>query len=157
MRGPPAQQAGEAEQSRAGHAVNRGQEPGAEAAAHQRHEQRQAAERRERAGATPPSISAAPEAEVAASPTAAAEAAPKIAAQVAIVSGLEAVAASAVANARRGVATSSPVSPPSRTRKAAQSVRAPMHPSTSAPTTPSTTRSASISSRLAAPARPSEA
>ena len=46
-----------------------------------------------------------------------------MAAQVAIVSGFEAVAATAVANARRGVATSASDSPPSRTRKADQSVR----------------------------------
>ena len=61
--------------------------------------------------ATPLSISAAPLAELAASPTAAAEAAVKIAAQVAIVSGFDAVAATAVANARRGDATSSSASP----------------------------------------------
>jgi len=104
--------------------------------------------------ATPPSISAAALAEVAASPTAAADAAVKIAAQVAIVSGFEAVAATAVANARRGDATSSSDSPPSRTRNAAQSVRAPMTASTRAPATPNATRSASASSRLAAPASP---
>jgi len=107
--------------------------------------------------ATPPSISAAPLAEVAASPTAAAEAAVKIAAQVAIVSGFEAVAATAVANARRGDATSSSASPPRRTRNAAHRVRAPMTPSTSAPIRPKARRSASASSRLAAPARPSPA
>ena len=81
----------------------------------------------------------------------------KIAAQVAIVSGFEAVAATAVANARRGVATSSSASPPSRTLNAAQRVRAPIAPSTSAPQTPNATRRASASSRLAAPARPSAA
>jgi hypothetical protein len=75
--------------------------------------------------ATPPSISAAPLADVAASPIDAADAAVKIAAQVAIVSGLEAVAASAVANARRGEPTSSGSSAPMRTRKAAHSVRPP--------------------------------
>ena len=78
----------------------------------------------------------------------------KIAAQVAIVSGLEAVAATAVAKARRGEATSSSSSPPSRTRNAAQSVRAPMNPSTSAPVMPKATRSASASRRLAAPGEP---
>ena len=104
--------------------------------------------------ATPPSMSAAPLALVAASPTAATDAALKIAAQVAIVSGFEAVAATAVAKARRGDATSSSDSPPRRTRNAAQSVRAPITPSTSAPITPKARRRASASSRLAAPARP---
>ena len=104
--------------------------------------------------ATPPSMSAAPPADVAASPTAAAEAAVKIAAQVAIVSGFEAVAATAVMKARRGEATSSSASPPRRTRNAAHRVRAPITASTSAPIRPKATRRASASSRLAAPARP---
>ena len=107
--------------------------------------------------ATPLSISAAPLAELAASPTAAAEAAVKIAAQVAIVSGFDAVAATAVANARRGDATSSSDSPPRRTRNALHSVRAPITPSTSAPTNPKAICRAPASSRLAAPARPSPA
>jgi len=102
-------------------------------------------------------MSAAPPAELAASPTAAAEAAVKIAAHVAMVSGFDAVAATAVAKARRGEATSSSDSPPRRIRNAPQRVRAPITPSTSAPARPNATRRASASSRLAAPARPSPA
>ena len=88
---------------------------------------------------------------------AAADAAVKIAAQVAIVSGFDAVAATAVMNARRGEATSSSDSPPRRTRNALQRVRTPITPSTSAPIRPKATRRASASSRLAAPASPSPA
>ncbi len=55
----------------------------------------------------------------------AAPAAVKIAAHEAIVSGFDAVAPSAVANALRGELTSSSTSPPSRTRKALTSVRIP--------------------------------
>ena len=55
------------------------------------------------------------------------DAAVKIAAQEAIVIGFDAVAASAVRNARRGVETSSGTSPPSRMRNALQSVRAPRY------------------------------
>ena len=72
------------------------------------------------------------------------DAAEKIAAQDAIVSGFDAVATNAVAYARPGVATSSTASPPSRTRKALQSVRAAIRPSTIAPSRPSPIRSASI-------------
>ena len=53
------------------------------------------------------------------------EAAAKTAAHDAIVSGFDAVAPSATTNARLGVASSSPVSPPSRIRNADHSVRAP--------------------------------
>ena len=103
---------------------------------------------------TPASRSATPAPDSPAPPSDAVEAAAKIAAQVAIVSGFEAVAASEVAKARPGEPTSSGSSPPSLTRNAAHSVRTPITPSTTAPSAPSPTRSASISSRLAAPARP---
>ena len=66
------------------------------------------ARRRSAARRCPPPESVAPAVVVAA----------KTAAHEAIVSGFDAVAANAVANARRGVATSSSVSPPSRTRNA---------------------------------------
>src|SRR5438105_15949399 len=52
-------------------------------------------------------------------------AAEKIAAQLAIVRGFEAVAPSEVSSARRGLTTSSATSPPSRTRKALQSIFSP--------------------------------
>ncbi len=70
---------------------------------------------------TPASSSATP----APSAAPAVEAAVKMAAHEAIVRGLEAVAPSAVANARLGVPTSAGISPPSRTRNALTSVRTP--------------------------------
>ncbi len=85
------------------------------------------------------------------------DAAVKIAAQEAIVIGLEAVAASDVRNARRGVDTSSGTSPPSRIRNALQSVRAPRYARKPAPMTPKVMRRASISSSALAPSTPSAA
>src|SRR5438046_8082784 len=80
------------------------------------------------------------------------DAAEKIAAHDAIVIGFDAVAATDVAKARRGEATSSSASPPSRTRNALQSVRAPRNASAAAPARPSASRSASIWRSAVAPA-----
>ena len=104
--------------------------------------------------ATPATSSAAP-AELSAAP--ATLAAAKIAAHEAIVDGFEAVPASAVRNARRGVATSASASPPWRTRNALHSVRAPSTTSTAAPTRPSPVRTGSKVSSGAAPAAPAAA
>ena len=95
----------------------------------------------------PPALSAAP----------AALAAANTAAHDAMVSGLEAVPASAVRNARPGVAISAGISPPSRTRKALCSVRTPRKSSTPAPTSPNTSRTGSMVSSGAAPAAPAAA
>src|SRR4029079_13314957 len=104
--------------------------------------------------ATPNTSSAAPPAV----PAAAAAVAPaKIAAQETIVSGFDAVAITAVANARRRLDTSSSVSPPLRTRKALYSVRRPRTTRTAPPTRPRTTRTGPIETSGAAPATPSVA
>jgi hypothetical protein len=68
------------------------------------------------------------------------DAAVKIAAQEAIVIGLDAVAASDVRNARRGVETSAGASPPSRMRNALQSVRTPRYARKTAPMRPKVMR-----------------
>ena len=85
------------------------------------------------------------------------EAAANTAAQDTIVSGFDAVAASEVPNARRGVATSAVASPPMRTRNALQSVRAPSQASTAPPASPSARCSGSSASSDAAPAAPAAA
>ena len=84
-------------------------------------------------------------------------AAAKIAAHDAIVAGLDAVPASAIVNARPGVATSAGVSPPWRTRIAVHSVRAPRATSTAAPASASAMRTGSMASSGAAPATPQAA
>ena len=89
--------------------------------------------------------------------TFAAEAAANSAAHEAIVIGFDAVAKSATRKARPGDSTSSVASPPSRIRRADQSVLAPSTTSTVAPTNPSTIRSPAKSSNRAVPATPSEA
>ena len=66
--------------------------------------------------------------------------------QSAIVSGLKTVVVSAVANARRGVATSPAVSRLSRARKPLQIVRAPRRTSSAAPSRPSARRAPSAAS-----------
>src|SRR2546425_4126490 len=74
------------------------------------------------------------------------EAAENTAAHERIVIGFDAVAASDVAKARCGDATSVFASPPRRMRNALHSVRNPTAASTIAPTTPSVTRNGSIAS-----------
>src|SRR6185436_13248871 len=85
------------------------------------------------------------------------DAAAKIAAHDRIVDGFDAVAASDVRNARPGEATSSVLSPPSRTRNADHSVRSPSQAITAAPTSPSATCSGPISSSCPAPSAPKRA
>src|SRR5690606_19848478 len=87
--------------------------------------------------------------------TDAVDAAAKAVAQDAIVSGLDAVAASAVRRARATVTTSEGTSSPDRTRWADHSVRAPITHSTAAPTRPITTRTGEIATSEAAPSMPS--
>ena len=89
--------------------------------------------------------------------TPAADAAAKMAAHEPIVVGFEAVAASEVRKARRGLRTSASISPPARTRNADQSVRSPSTAMTAAPTIPSTGRRPLWASTGPAPAIPSAA
>ena len=69
-------------------------------------------------------------------------------------SGFDAVASSAVRRAAAGVVTSSPVSPPIRTRNADHSVLIAIAAMTAAPRRPNVTRRGSSSSTAPAPAAP---
>ena len=71
--------------------------------------------------------------------------------------GLEAVAATDVANARRGEATSPARASAGRVRIASRSVRAPSTSRTAAPSSENAVRSPSIASSDAAPAAPAAA
>jgi hypothetical protein len=83
------------------------------------------------------------------------DAAANAVAHEAMVSGFEAVTASAVRKARPGVTTSDGTSMPMRTRWAVRRVRTPMSPSTTAPRAPRVMRTGVMPMSEAAPAMPS--
>ena len=132
------EQAPERHDPEAGDDVRSLDRPRADPPAKERHAAGEEQEPAQAAGADPARKVAVVATEVV---TFAAEAAANSAAQEAIVIGFDAVAKSATRNARPGDWTSSVASPPSRIRRADQSVLAPSTTSTVAPTNPSTIRS----------------